>query len=123
MGGRAFDERESISQVRERLAGLDQRLTSVETSTQREVQLLRSYFDEKFDSQRNALIEQKKDLKDYIDHKFVELSRTLIEAPRTAKPDPTIPMKFWVAIVVIGLVSSLTFIAFVSWLIVVQPVK
>lgn len=105
MSGRFSDDGERIAVVRERVAAVEQKVVSLSDSYQRELGALRSYFDDKFEAQKQYL-------KSYIDQKFIEVSDTIRTTPTEAAIDP----RFWMMMVVIGGFSAATFVAFITYL-------
>lgn len=101
MGMRASsmdDNNEGAIRLRERVAVMDQRMTNIEATTQRQIDNQRTYLDEKFANLKN-------EMKLYVDQKFMEMDRTIrVATPSTAQLD----QKVWITLLIIGLLAAMS---------------
>lgn len=104
--GRLTDSQvDKINSLGERVAVMDQKVSSALDNQQKDSIALKSYIDERFER-------QKVDMQVYIDRKFTDIGNTIRTTPTAAMIDP----RFWWLVAAIGVFSAGTFIAFSIYL-------
>lgn len=101
---RGFDDSEGSIRLREKVAVMEQRITGVESSTTRQIDSNRTYFDEKFNSFKN-------EMKVYVDQKFLEMNYTIKQATPS---EAALPQHIWWTLLGIGILAALSFIILVT---------